>query len=102
MDLNNIQELKTIARDLNSKFEIDILVNNGGTSMREEFHNLKLQMVTKMMRVNYLSTVALSRYIGKEFSEATGITQFRRGNGQEKQRTDCKRYFSCRVIPSPS
>jgi short-subunit dehydrogenase len=65
MDLQQIPDLKRIAQDLNSKFKIDILVNNGGTSMREEFFNLRLEMVTQMMKVNYLSTAALTRYIGK-------------------------------------
>jgi short-subunit dehydrogenase len=67
MDLNDIDELKVISANLNQKFKIDILVNNGGTSMREEFINLTLKMVTQMMRVNYLSTAALCRYIGNIF-----------------------------------
>lgn len=65
MDLNEIGELKKLAKELNQKHKIDILINNGGTSMREEFKNLELKMVSQMMNVNYLSAVTLSRYIGK-------------------------------------
>ena len=65
MDLNEIGELKRLTKELNQKHKIDILINNGGTSMREEFKNLELKMVSQMMNVNYLSAVTLSRYIGK-------------------------------------
>ena len=64
MDLGNIEDLTKLAKELNHKFKINILVNNGGTSMREEFKNLSLKMVTQMMKVNYLSVATLSRYIG--------------------------------------
>ena len=68
MDLSDIEELQTIAKDINRKFKVDLLVNNGGTSMREEFKNLTLKMVTQMMKVNYLSVATLSRYIGTLYS----------------------------------
>lgn len=64
MDLANIEELTQIAKDLNNKFKIDMLINNGGISMRDEFKNLSLKMAKQMMNVNYLSVCALSRYIG--------------------------------------
>ena len=65
MDLADITSLKTQAQNLAREYKIDILVNNGGTSMRDEFKNIELDMVTTMMNANYLSGVCLARYIGE-------------------------------------
>lgn len=69
MDLANIDTLKDQAIELGKKYEIDILVNNGGISMRDQFHNLQLKTAEQMMNVNYLSAVCLSRYIGEEMTK---------------------------------
>lgn len=81
MDLNNIEELTQIAKDLNKKFKIDILINNGGTSMREEFKNLTLKMVRQMMNVNYLSICTLCRYIGNTNAKTVGEGMVERKSG---------------------
>ena len=72
MDLEKIEDLKNLALEIDSKHKIDILINNGGTSMREEFANLELPMVTRMMKVNFLSCVTLARYIGEGMSKRGG------------------------------
>ena len=72
MDLEKIENLKDLALEIDSKHKVDILINNGGTSMREEFINLELSMVSRMMKVNFLSCVALSRYIGEGMSKRGG------------------------------
>ncbi|CAI2376331.1 unnamed protein product [Moneuplotes crassus] len=65
MDLSNIEELTQIAKDLNNKFKIDILINNGGVGMRGKFKNLQLKVVKQIMNANFLSACTLTRYIGE-------------------------------------
>ncbi|CAI2371406.1 unnamed protein product [Moneuplotes crassus] len=75
MDLNNIEEVQEICvKEINQKYKIDILINNGGVGIRDEFKNIHLKVVRQVMNVNFLSVCALSRYIGE------GMVQRKQGH----------------------
>ncbi len=62
MDLSKPEECLEIAKELN-KHKIDILINNGGISMREEFINTKFETCEYMMNTNCMSHIALTKGI---------------------------------------
>jgi dehydrogenase/reductase SDR family protein 7B len=61
MDLNKPKELGQMLQQLG--LEVDILVNNGGTSMREEFINLDFDVCETMMNTNLLAHIAATKVL---------------------------------------
>jgi short-subunit dehydrogenase len=63
MDLSDPVQCQLKAQKLVDETDepIDIFVNNGGTSMRDEFKDLTLEMCERMMNVNFLSGVAICK-----------------------------------------
>ncbi len=62
LDLANYKELKTITDALvQSGEKIDILINNGGISQRSLVKDTVLEVDEKLIQVNYLGTVALTK-----------------------------------------
>jgi short-subunit dehydrogenase len=59
MDLSKPEECMKKASELQEGTTIDILVNNGGLSMREEFVNCEFSTCEYMMNTNCLSHIAL-------------------------------------------
>ena len=62
IDLSKPEEVLKIGESL-QKEKIDILVNNGGLSMREEFVNTNFDTCQYMMNTNCLSHIALIKGI---------------------------------------
>ena len=62
IDLNDLPSLNKKCEEVLAilKGDIDILVNNGGISMRDYFENLKLSTVEQIMNVNYASHVRIT------------------------------------------
>ena len=58
MDLSKPEEVIERAKDIG---KVDILVNNGGLSMREEFLNTEYSTCEYMMNTNCLSHIALTK-----------------------------------------
>jgi short-subunit dehydrogenase len=64
LDLASYEKFDKIALDAISKFgSIDILVNNGGISQRSFAHETVIGVDEKIMKVNYLGTIALTKSI---------------------------------------
>lgn len=62
LDLENFNELKTIPEIAWSLFgKIDILVNNGGISQRSLISDTSFEVYKKMIDVNYLGTIQLTK-----------------------------------------
>jgi dehydrogenase/reductase SDR family protein 7B len=59
MDLSDPEKVLKQAEEFTLSDRVDILINNGGTSMREEFINTELNMWTSMMNANCMSHIAL-------------------------------------------
>ena len=57
LDLNETNSCFEFAKKFPD--EIDILINNGGVSMRAEFADCDLSVFTKLMNINFYSGVAL-------------------------------------------
>lgn len=63
MDLGDPEKVLEIAQKESIADRIDILVNNGGSSMREEFVNTDFKTCQTMMNVNCMSHIALIKGI---------------------------------------
>jgi NAD(P)-dependent dehydrogenase (short-subunit alcohol dehydrogenase family) len=63
--LANIDSLKAVYEDALKAFggRIDILVNNGGVSMRSESTDTSMSVENEIMTVDYVSCVALSKLV---------------------------------------
>ena len=61
MDLNKPKELGVMLEQLG--LEVDILVNNGGISQREEFINLDFEVCQTMMNTNMLAHIAATKVL---------------------------------------
>jgi short-subunit dehydrogenase len=59
LDLSKPEEVLQRAKDQKLIDRIDILINNGGLSMREEFKNVEFKVCQYMMNTNCLSHIAL-------------------------------------------
>lgn len=59
MDLSKPEECLKIGQDIANQCQVDILINNGGLSMREEFVNTEYKTCEYMMNTNCLSHIAL-------------------------------------------
>lgn len=70
LDLANIDSLQSKAKEAVALYgNIDILVNNGGISQRSLGKDTLVSVDEKIMKVNYLGTVALSKAILPHFLE---------------------------------
>ncbi|MFT7050361.1 MAG: short-subunit dehydrogenase [Psychroserpens sp.] len=68
LDLANTDTMKSIANKAISAFgSIDILVNNGGISQRSSIIETSIAVDRKLMEVDYLGTVALSKALLPHF-----------------------------------
>ena len=62
LDLANCEAMPTVVKDAISAFgSIDILINNGGISQRSPIIETSLAVDRKLMEIDYLGTVALSK-----------------------------------------
>jgi short-subunit dehydrogenase len=59
MDLSDPEKCLKQAKEYALTERIDILVNNGGVSQRDEFKNTEWKVVQWMMNVNTLAPIAL-------------------------------------------
>jgi len=67
-DLANYDMMKPIAEKAVSVFgQVDILINNGGISQRSLIIDTNISVDKKLMEVNYLGTVALSKALLSHF-----------------------------------
>lgn len=67
-DLANFENLKPIVLDAIQKFgTVDILINNGGISQRSLIIDTDISVDKKLMEVDYLGTVAVSKAILPHF-----------------------------------
>jgi len=63
IDLANHEDLSTKAKEIISKHKIDLLINNAGISQRSLVKNTDLKVFKKLMNVNYIGTVLLSKLV---------------------------------------
>ena len=72
-DVSKEAECKILMDKTLDKFgKIDVLVNNAGISMRAAFVDLDLQVLKKVMDVNFWGTVYCTRYAIKSILENKG------------------------------
>lgn len=70
LDLADYQNMKTIADKAISLFgKVDVLINNGGISQRSLIIDTDIEVDKKLMEVDYLGTVALSKALLPHFIE---------------------------------
>ena len=70
LDLENYTSLKQKTAEAILAFgKIDILINNGGVSQRSLSENTQIEVDKRIMDINYLGTVALSKAILPHFIE---------------------------------
>jgi dehydrogenase/reductase SDR family member 7B len=64
LDLGNYQALPSIAQELFKRIgKLDILINNGGISQRSLAKDTSIEVDRRLMEVNYLGTVALTKAV---------------------------------------
>lgn len=68
--LKNADEI--VARALDFKGHIDILVNNGGISQRSKVMDTSLEVSTRIMDINFFAQIALSRSLLNSFIQNGG------------------------------
>ncbi|MBT30907.1 MAG: short chain dehydrogenase [Thalassobius sp.] len=62
LDLEHDESLPTTAAKVIDKFgRLDVLINNGGVSQRSKFLDTKPEVFRKIMEINFMGTVALTR-----------------------------------------
>lgn len=68
LDLEQIQQLPDKAHQiLRSNLHVDILINNGGVSLRSDALTVKQEVDVQLMNINYFGAIALTK--GKHHSE---------------------------------
>lgn len=68
LDLNNHSEMEHLVKKAISFYgQVDILVNNAGVSQRSLIQDTDFEVYKKLMDINYLGTVALSKAILPHF-----------------------------------
>ena len=73
LDLENYLTLDTITTKALHLFgKIDILINNGGVSQRSKVFDTKLEVDKKIMDINYMGTIALTKALLPHFLENNG------------------------------
>lgn len=64
MDVENVDSFQGLVEQVLEKFgRIDILFNNAGISQRGDVLNSKLEVYTKLMQVNFIGVVALTKAV---------------------------------------
>lgn len=64
LDLENYENVDELAKEAIKAFgKVDILINNGGLSQRANVLETEMKVVEKLMKVNFLGTVALTKAI---------------------------------------
>lgn len=72
-DVTKEEDCKNLIEQTISKFgKIDILVNNAGISMRAMFNDLELDVIKKLMDVNFWGTVYCTKYALPHLLESKG------------------------------
>lgn len=62
LDLEQIQQLPDKAHQiLRSNLHVDILINNGGVSLRSDALTVKQEVDVQLMNINYFGAVALTK-----------------------------------------
>lgn len=70
LDLGNYEEMADkVVLALNKVSHIDVLINNGGVSQRSLVANTSIEVDKRLMDVNYLGTVALTKAVLPHFLE---------------------------------
>ncbi|CDW76091.1 short-chain dehydrogenase [Stylonychia lemnae] len=73
MDLSKPEQCLQQIKDMKLVDRVDILVNNGGLSMRDEFKNIEFKTCTNLMNVNCMSSIALiNGLLPKMISQKSG------------------------------
>lgn len=69
LDLADLKSIKTVAQQaIGIHNGIDILINNGGISVRADALDASLDVDLKVMTVNYFGTVALTKHVATSMS----------------------------------
>ena len=64
LDLANLFDMEVIAKKASAAFgPIDILINNAGISQRSEIIDTDIKVYKKLMDINYLGTIALTKAV---------------------------------------
>jgi len=72
-DISNENECKQLIEKTIKKYDrIDILINNAGISMRARFDDIDLDVIRRVMDVNFWGTVYSTRYALKYLIESKG------------------------------
>ena len=73
IDLGQWETLEAVTREAIALFgQVDVLVNNAGISQRSLILDTEMAVYDRLMRVNYLGTVALSKALLPHFLEQGG------------------------------
>jgi short-subunit dehydrogenase len=73
LDLSNFDNLSNIVQTAIQKHgKIDMLINNGGISQRSLIIDTKLEVFKKMIDVNYMGTISLTKSLLSEFINNQG------------------------------
>lgn len=64
--------VRMINETLNNYGRIDVLINNAGISMRAFFKNLDLEVIRKLMEVNFFGTLYCTKYALKQLLKYNG------------------------------
>lgn len=73
-DLNNLESIPSMIKDIAGNGNIDILVNNAGINMKKEFIEVTDEEFLKIIHLNVLSIFAVSREVVKVMKEYGGGT----------------------------
>ena len=63
LDLSKPREVLERTQALFAEEQVDIVVNNGGSSMRDCFEDLELEVIERMMNVNCTSHIAVVKSV---------------------------------------
>ena len=71
LDITNDQSLETFTKELYSKYaQVDVLVNNAGYGIFEEFDKISNDVIHAMFEVNTFALMNLSRLFGERMKQA--------------------------------
>ncbi|MEM7511749.1 MAG: SDR family oxidoreductase [Bacteroidota bacterium] len=63
LDLTDQESLKKAAAEVLSAYEVDVLINNGGISMRGRAHETDFSVDRRLMEIDYFGHVALTKLV---------------------------------------
>jgi len=72
LDLSKPREVLESTKVLFAEEKVDIVVNNGGSSMRDCFEDLELEVIERMMNVNCTSHIAVVKSVLNGMIERQG------------------------------